>query len=171
MELFKLTELQRIEKREADKPLRPRILLVDDEATNRMVMRGFLFREFELLEASDGEEAWQRIMALDDRESLACVISDQRMPNLTGVQLFQRLQPVLPLTTRILVTGFIDVDVLMEAINQAEIYRIIAKPFDSKTFIAVVKQAVAAHQQRRALEQKNQLLERELDALRRPPDA
>jgi len=85
MPLFSSEKLKQIKAREAPAADRPRVLLVDDEPANLRMMAALLEREFELLEAPDGQAAWELIESLSETESLACIVSDQRMPRLTGV--------------------------------------------------------------------------------------
>lgn len=118
------------------------ILIVDDEAANRQAIRALLDGQYQLLEAADGLAALHLIEQLPDKTQLACIISDQRMPNVTGVELFERVLPLLPRTIRIIVTGFIDVDVIVNAVNRAHIYQFFIKPFDPDDFILTIQRAV-----------------------------
>ena len=135
------------------------ILVVDDEAANRQAITSLLSGHYQLLEASDGQHALDVIAQIPDKDQLVCIISDQRMPNLTGVELFERLLPVLPRTIRIIVTGFIDVDAIVDAVNRAHIYQFFIKPFDPHDFILTVKRAVEAYELQMKLDTHHALLE------------
>ncbi len=135
------------------------ILVVDDEAANRQAITSLLSGHYQLLEASDGQQALDVISQIPDKNQLVCIISDQRMPNLTGVELFERLLPVLPRTIRIIVTGFIDVDAIVDAVNRAHIYQFFIKPFDPHDFILTVKRAVEAYELQIKLDTHHSLLE------------
>lgn len=82
------------------------------------------------------------LRGMDDAQQVACIVSDHRMPRMTGVELFEQLQPLLPNAVRIIVTGYIDVDAVVDAINKAEVYKFIVKPFDAGEFLAMVRRAV-----------------------------
>ncbi len=167
MPLFSSEKLKQIKAREAPAADRPRVLLVDDEPANLRMMAALLEREFELLEAPDGQAAWELIESLSETESLACIVSDQRMPRLTGVELFERVQPVMPRVVRIIVTGFVDVDAIIDSINKAEIYKFIVKPFDANDFKLTVRRAIEAHQMQRRLDANHRELEAHNAAFRR----
>lgn len=151
MSFFDPSKLEHLQTQAQAKP-RPLVLVVDDEVANRRVMAGLLQSRYEVLEAADGVEALKLIESLADPRSLACIVSDQRMPHLTGVELFQRLRITLPDTPRIIVTGFVDVAVIVEAINQAQLYKFIIKPFDPHEFQLTVQRAVEAYELRVQLE-------------------
>ncbi len=128
------------------------ILIVDDEAANRQAIRALLGGQYQLLEAADGQEALNLIEQLPNKNQLACIISDQRMPNVTGVELFERLLPLLPRAIRIIVTGFIDVDAIVNAVNRAHIYQFFIKPFDPNDFILTIKRAIEAFELNKKLD-------------------
>lgn len=167
MPLFSSERLQQIKEREAPAKGRPRVLLVDDEPANLRMMAALLERDFELVEAPDGQAAWELIESLNDTESLACIVSDQRMPRLTGVELFERVHPLMPAVIRIIVTGFVDVDAIIDSINKAEIYKFIVKPFDANDFKLTVRRAIEAHEMHRRLEAHHRELEAYNAAFRR----
>ncbi len=152
MGLFSKQRLDEIEaKSQTSGPLQT-VLVVDDEAANRSVMAAILRPHYQVLEAADGLAAFELIQRLDGSVPLACIVSDQRMPNLTGVELFQRVQPLLPMTVRIIVTGYVDVDSIVDSINKAEIYKFIVKPFDAHDFLITVRRGVESYELQRQLE-------------------
>jgi two-component system, sensor histidine kinase ChiS len=167
MPLFSSEKLKEIKAREMPAIGRPRVLLVDDEPANLRMMAALLEREFELLEAPDGQAAWELIQSFSESESLACIVSDQRMPRLTGVELFERVHPVMPRVVRIIVTGFVDVDAIIDSINKAEIYKFIVKPFDANDFKLTVKRAIEAYEMQRRLDAYHRELEAHNIAFRR----
>jgi diguanylate cyclase (GGDEF)-like protein/PAS domain S-box-containing protein len=123
------------------------VMIIDDEDANRTVMACILKPHFNVLEARDGPHALSTIEDLPDpNNSLSCIISDHRMPHLTGVELFERLKPRLPNPVRIIVTGFIDVDAIIDSINNAGIYKFIIKPFDPVDFLMTITRAVESFQ-------------------------
>lgn len=151
MALFKKSKLDEVEAANAPDPLRRTIMIVDDEEANLTVMAAIVRPYYRLILAHDGQEALEMIEAMDDPSSLACIISDQRMPRLTGVELFQHAHQLLPRTIRIIVTGFIDLDAIVDSINKAEIYKFIIKPFDTNDFVITIKRAIETFNMRQQL--------------------
>jgi signal transduction histidine kinase/response regulator RpfG family c-di-GMP phosphodiesterase len=152
MALFNLKRLDALSAPTGQPDMRPLVLIVDDEAANRQVMSALLSPHYRLLIANDGRDALDQIASLEDKNALTCVISDQRMPHLTGIELFEHLRLSLPAAIRIIVTGFIDIDAIVSSINQVEIYKFIIKPFDAQDFVLTVKRAVEMFELRQALD-------------------
>ncbi|HEY5801317.1 MAG TPA: diguanylate cyclase [Burkholderiaceae bacterium] len=151
MALFSKKKLDELVARELSNEPRQTVLIVDDEEANRNVMANILGPYFNLLQATDGQDALRVIDGLGPSAQLACIVSDQRMPNLTGIELFQRVQKLLPLTVRIIVTGYVDVDSIVDSINNAEIYKFIVKPFDVNDFLLTVRRGVESYELHRQL--------------------
>jgi diguanylate cyclase (GGDEF)-like protein len=125
------------------------ILIVDDEESNRKVMASVLRDFYHVLETEDGVAALELVKGMDNPEKIAMVISDQRMPNMTGVELFEQLSSIIPKTVRIIVTGFIDVESIIDSVNKAHIYKFILKPFERVDFLWTAKRAVETFEQQK----------------------
>jgi len=82
------------------------VLLVDDEPDNLSVLSSILGNRYQILQAADGQEALDMVRAMPNPETLTLVVSDQRMPRLTGVQLCEQLCTLSPNTVQIIVTGY-----------------------------------------------------------------
>lgn len=119
------------------------VLLVDDEPDNLSVLSAILGSRYRILKANDGQEALEMVQAMAHPEELTVVVSDQRMPRLTGVQLCERLCTISPDTVRIIVTGHIDNDAIVDSINRARIHQFVRKPFDREDFELTVQRSVA----------------------------
>ena len=119
------------------------VLLVDDEPDNLSVLSAILGSRYRILKANDGQEALEMVQAMAHPEELTVVVSDQRMPRLTGVQLCERLCEISPDTVRIIVTGHIDNDAIVDSINRARIHQFVRKPFDREDFELTVQRSVA----------------------------
>jgi len=132
------------------------ILVVDDESDNLDAFRFNFGRTFKLLLAGSGEEA----LALARQHDVAVIVTDQRMPKITGLDLLKEARTLRPDAVGIIVTAFTDVDVLIEAINLGRIYRYVTKPWDSKELRGVLTHAV----ERYALVRENRRLQEQLDA-------
>lgn len=139
--------------------VRPLILLVDDEPDNLQVLSAILAQDYDLLLAHNGLEALNLVQSLSPNQQLSLVISDQRMPEMTGVQLCERLCDIAPNTLRIIITGYIDVDTIVEAINRASLYQFIIKPFERRDFELLIKRAIEAYELKRTLDDYIQNLE------------
>ncbi len=118
------------------------ILIVDDEQDNLDAFR-FNFRKvFEIVTANSGAEALE-ILAQKD---IAVVVTDQRMPKMTGVELLREVKLRKPEVVGLILTAFTDVDVLIEAINLGQVYRYITKPWDAKEVRGVLQYALERFQ-------------------------
>lgn len=102
-----------------------RLLVVDDEAPVRILMERLFSDRFEVKTAEDGTEG----LAIAEVFKPHVVISDQRMPLMTGVEFLERIREILPDTGRILVSAYADYGVLVDAVNAASIHHYMEKPF------------------------------------------
>jgi signal transduction histidine kinase len=121
---------------------RATLLLVDDESE---VLRSLydLFRlEYRVLTASRGEEALE---ILRSDEPIQVVMSDQRMPGMTGVGLLNHARSLRPEATRLLFTAYSDLKAVVDAINEGSIFRYVTKPWDPDLLQSIVRQAVEQH--------------------------
>src|SRR5438128_1658221 len=98
MGIFKAERLKQADLLENNDPARKIVMVVDDEDANRAVMVSILKPFYRLLEARDGREALSIVEGLHEPQSLACIVSDQRMPHLTGVELLERTHKLVPRT-------------------------------------------------------------------------
>ncbi|HJV62156.1 MAG TPA: sigma-54 dependent transcriptional regulator [Albitalea sp.] len=130
------------------------VLLVDDEPRSLEAMRRTLEEEFEVLLADGAAQA----RALLERQSVAVILCDQRMPGLTGVQFLKEVRARWPDTVRIVISGYTDSEDIVAGINEAGIHQYILKPWVPDHLLNVVRQAVEA----RALSQDVLRLELEL---------
>jgi two-component system, NtrC family, response regulator AtoC len=114
------------------------ILVVDDEQDNLDAFR-FNFRKvFDIVSASSGPEALDLLREKD----VAVIITDQRMPKMTGLELLKEAKEIRPDAVPIILTAFTDVDVLIEAINLGQVYRYITKPWDAKEVRGLLQYAI-----------------------------
>jgi len=114
---------------------KPILLVVDDDAQVLAAVRRDLrsrYREsYTVVSASSGEEALTTIRELKARgDSLAMVISDQRMPGMHGTEVLTRSRDVYPLARRALLTAYSDIDAAIKAINEAHLDHYLSKPWD-----------------------------------------
>lgn len=119
-----------------------KILVVDDELANLQKMQRTLIGRYPVLAASSGREALEIIRRED---SIAVIIADQRMPGMTGLELFRETLALLPQAIRIILTGYTDVDVLLEAINRCRVYRYMVKPWDPRDLLMTVERGLESY--------------------------
>jgi two-component system response regulator AtoC len=129
------------------------VLVVDDEQDNLDAFR-FVFRKsFSLTYAQGGDQALAMLETLDP----AVIVSDQRMPGMSGIELLQKAQRRRPDASGVLLTAYTDLPVLLEAINSGAVYRYVQKPWDSKELTVILRQSIerfhALRENRRLREQ------------------
>jgi response regulator RpfG family c-di-GMP phosphodiesterase len=117
------------------------ILLVDDEPEILFSLRGLLRKEFDLYTAESGVEALEVLR----RRPVDVIMTDQRMPQMTGVELLRRAQGDCPEAIRIVFTGYADLKAVIDAINLGQIHRYLTKPWDPDELVEVLHQACAQH--------------------------
>lgn len=120
------------------------ILLVDDEEKNLRAMQSTFSKHYNVLTAEDGKVALELIENHETPEAITCIVSDQRMPNLTGVEFLEKTIPLIPKAVRILLTGFTDVEAIIESINRANIYKFLTKPMSLRELLLTVHRALEA---------------------------
>jgi class 3 adenylate cyclase len=113
------------------------ILYVDDEEHNLTSFAATFRKEYKIHTASNGYDAIE-IMRQND---IKLVITDQRMPEMTGIQLLEKISPEFPDSIRMILTGFSDIDVIIEAINSGRVFRYITKPWDENELRMTIENA------------------------------
>lgn len=137
------------------------ILCVDDEADNVDALERLLRTKYKVLKATSGQDALKVL----DQNRVTLIISDQRMPKMTGVEFLSRSLKTHPDAIRILLTGYADIEVVIEAINSGQIYRYVNKPWDPVDLVNTVDKAVERYELGQELREKNQALQTALDEL------
>ncbi len=141
------------------------ILCVDDERSVLNGLQAQLLREFgrnyRVEVAESGEETLEYMEELiEEGVDLPIIISDQLMPGMKGDELLTAVHKVLPDTLKVLLTGQSDITAISNAVNHANLYRYIEKPWDGQDLILTVKEAIRVFYINRELEEKNKLLKR-----------
>lgn len=114
------------------------VLVVDDEQDNLDAFRFNFRRAFNIQSVDNPSEA----LELLKKQEFAVIVTDQRMPKMTGLELLAKAEEIRPDAVGIILTAFTDVDVLIESINQGTIYRYITKPWDAKEVRGTLLQAM-----------------------------
>ena len=121
-----------------------KILAVDDDEGNLVVLEEFLIDDYEIVTTTSPAEALQLVRSGE----FDMVISDQRMPNITGVELLREVRKLYPDTIRIIISAYSDAKAMLDAINVGEVYRFILKPWDPDQVEAVVREGLEYRLQR-----------------------
>ncbi|HEU5118614.1 MAG TPA: response regulator, partial [Isosphaeraceae bacterium] len=120
---------------------RPTILVVDDEPEVLRSLHDLLRRDYRVLTFERGPEALTALHEVDP----PVVMTDQRMPQMTGVEFLRHVKRLRPDSTRLLFTGYADLKAVIDAINEGNVFRYITKPWDTEEMQTVVRQAVEHH--------------------------
>ena len=132
------------------------ILFIDDEPNNLVVFKNSFFRYYNIITADSGEKGL-RILEEND---IHLVITDQKMPGMTGVQFLEKVVEKYPSILRMIITAYSDIEVIIQAINKCGIYQYVLKPWDSRDLKNNIDNALKSYQ----LAQDNENLVNQLKA-------
>jgi len=113
-------------------------MIVDDEPAVLASLADLLRKEFRVTVTDDPDDAIRCLQAND----VALLLTDQRMPGTTGTKLLEHCSRVSPNTTRILITGYADLEAVIEAVNEGKVYHYVSKPWQSEPLLQLVRGAV-----------------------------
>jgi response regulator RpfG family c-di-GMP phosphodiesterase len=122
-----------------------KILYVDDEENNLQAFKATFRRDYKIflaISAKDGEE-------ILSREDIDIIITDQRMPEKTGVEFLESIIPIHPKPIRLLLTGYTDIQAVIDAINKGQVYHYLTKPWEEDYLRTVIKNAFEVYALRR----------------------
>lgn len=135
---------------------RIKVLYLDDEENNLRSFKAAFRRDYDVHTAVTSEEAFKIVKTLKPH----VIFSDQRMPVTTGVEFFNAVRQVFPEPVRILITGFTDVNDIIDAINKGHVYRYITKPWSEAEIKVAIENAYDLYCTKRELEKKVEDLEK-----------
>ena len=138
------------------------ILCVDDEADNVDALERLFRRKYEVFKTTSPIDA----LAILKKQKISVIISDQRMPQLTGVELLAESIKTHPHAIRILLTGYTDIESVVQAINSGQIYRYVTKPWDPVDLSNAIDKAVERFEIGEELVEKNLALQAALEELK-----
>ena len=118
------------------------LLYVDDEYNNLVVFENTFFTHYNILTAISGQEALKIIR----RNEIHLIITDQKMPGMTGIELLEEISPEFPDIPSMIITAYSDIDFIIPAINKCGIFSYILKPWDSRDLKITIDNALAKHQ-------------------------
>ncbi|MGA9997069.1 MAG: HD domain-containing phosphohydrolase [Pyrinomonadaceae bacterium] len=143
-----------------------KIMIVDDEPANLRLLERLFRRDYQVISAASGLEA----LHLLNQHDVALIITDQRMPAMTGIELLKRTASFRPHMVRIVLTGYTDIGSLVEAINCGQVYRYVTKPWNNDDLRQVVERALEHYETNKShheLEQANHRLSVRLQEMTR----
>jgi response regulator RpfG family c-di-GMP phosphodiesterase len=142
-----------------------KVLIVDDEPANLRMLERLFRSQYKVVCAISGPEALELLRVHD----VALIISDQRMPGMTGIEFLMRAAEIRPQVVRIILTGYTDVNSLVDVINSGVVYNYVTKPWANQDLLQTVKKALQHYETIRSqheLKLQNARLEQRLEATR-----
>jgi len=132
-----------------------RVLYIDDEKNNLISFKANFRIDFDVFTAESASEGLE-ILA---KQKMHIIITDQRMPVMTGVEFLENVMRDYPEPVRILLTGYTDLETVIEAVNKGKIYQYVRKPYDGEELRKLIHEAFEHYQQTEALKRTNEQLE------------
>ena len=126
--------------------MKAKVLYVDDEELNLTTFTAVYRRDFEVYTALSPQEGLQII---DENPDMHVVISDQKMPDMTGVEFLELLVVKHPDPIRMLLTGYIDMSAVVDAINKGKVYNYLVKPWNNDELRLVIEKAIEVFELRK----------------------
>lgn len=117
------------------------ILYIDDEENNLISFRSTFRRDYHIHVATTG----QRGLEIMEKHHIQLVITDQRMPDMTGIEFLEKIVPLYPDCMRMIMTGFSDMDAIIQAINKGNIYRYVSKPWNREDLKITIDSALEVY--------------------------
>ncbi|HEY9534969.1 MAG TPA: response regulator [Mucilaginibacter sp.] len=130
------------------------VLYVDDEENNLFSFKAVFRIKYQVYTAISGDEAL-KILA---EKPVQVIITDQRMPAMTGVEFLEKVIPLYPDPIRLLLTGYADMNAVVDAINKGKIFHYLTKPWNEEELDMTINRAYEAYLQRIKLKQENEKL-------------
>lgn len=137
------------------------ILYVDDEENNLISFKATFRIKYKVLTAISGDEA----MKVLSENKVEIIITDQRMPNMTGVEFLEKVLVLYPDTMRILLTGYTDMAAVVDAINKGKIFHYLTKPWDETELEMTIQRAHETYLEQQKVKQMNESLSTSNDQL------
>jgi len=143
------------------------VLYIDDEPHNLISFRASFRRDFNIFTAESAEEGRK---ILDSNKQISVILSDQRMPKTTGIEFFESILEQYPDPIRILITGYTDINAVIDSINRGQVYKYLSKPWndnDIKNFIEKAYEVYKLRKENKELTEKLLYLNEKLEFLAR----
>ena len=127
------------------------ILYVDDEENNLISFKATFRLKFNVSIAVSADEA----MKVLETKSVEIIITDQRMPNITGIEFLEKVIEKYPEPIRILLTGYADMNAVIDAVNKGKIYHYLSKPWSERELEETIKKAFEVYQANKEIKEMN----------------
>jgi two-component system, sensor histidine kinase and response regulator len=132
----------------------PTVVCIDDEAHNNEALERLLRKKYQIFTATTPQEG----LDLIKKYQPALIISDQRMPQMTGVELLKKSLSDSPESMRILLTGYTDLESVISAINEGQIYRYLTKPWEPNDVLMTIESALDSYNMKQEIKKQNEEL-------------
>jgi len=133
------------------------VLYIDDEPHNLLSFKASFRREFNVFTAESAEEG-RKIL---EQKEIHVILSDQRMPGMSGIDFFESILEAFPAPIRILITGYTDINAVIDAINRGQVYKYLTKPWNENDIRIFVDKAYEVYTLRK---ENHELTHKLLDA-------
>lgn len=127
------------------------VLYVDDEENNLISFKATFRMKYNILTAISGDEALQILGS----KPVEIIITDQRMPNMTGIEFLEQVLEKFPNPMRMLLTGYADMNAVIDAVNKGKIFHYMAKPWNEEELDKAIGKAYDAYIEREKLKDEN----------------
>jgi response regulator RpfG family c-di-GMP phosphodiesterase len=130
------------------------VLYVDDEENNLFSFKAVFRVKYQVYTAISGDEA----LKILSEKPIEIIITDQRMPNMTGVEFLEKVIEKFPDPMRLLLTGYADMNAVVDAVNKGKIFHYLSKPWNEEELDMTINRAYEAYLQKEKLKEENKLL-------------
>ena len=127
------------------------ILYVDDEENNLISFKATFRTKYNILTAISGKEA----LEIMDAKPVQIIITDQRMPNMTGIEFLEQVLEKHPYPMRILLTGYADMNAVIDAVNKGKIYHYLTKPWNDEELDKTIQKAFQVYTEKEHIIEQN----------------
>jgi len=127
------------------------VLYVDDEQNNLFSFKATFRLKYNVITALSGDEA----MEILKRTPVEVIITDQRMPQMTGVEFLEKVLEVYPDPIRLLLTGYADMNAVIDAVNKGKIFHYLTKPWNEEELTMAIERAYEVYKQQKEIVEMN----------------
>jgi response regulator RpfG family c-di-GMP phosphodiesterase len=137
------------------------ILYVDDEENNLTSFKATFRLRYNVITALSGEEALKML----ENKHVELIITDQRMPNMTGIEFLEKVLDKFPEPMRLLLTGYADMTAVIDSVNKGKIFHYLTKPWNEEEVEKTLKRAIEAYEEKQKMKEMNEKLSTSNDQL------
>jgi response regulator RpfG family c-di-GMP phosphodiesterase len=130
------------------------VIYIDDEENNLISFKATFRIKYNILTAISAEEA----LKILETKPVEIIITDQRMPNMTGVEFLEKILEIYPDPMRILLTGYTDMSAVIEAVNKGKIFHYLTKPWNEEELDMTIQRAYEIYQKNQEIKEQNKKL-------------